>query len=181
MNSIGEKAGKGGKGGKKGAKIHYVWCWRLILAANDGGKPCEMTLGASCNAISAVCEYEISNGFEHIRAQSLSVVFIPPWFQMQFAKYNVSLCSSSSGWKGCGGGLYHFSIFFFLAAVAMWKIKKMKITSPSDKLVYYEQDIVSIIRADVGREDKFHHNGQSVHRSWWLSVCQSWSCLKTLD
>lgn len=27
--------------------------------------------------------------------QSLSVVFIPPWFQMQFAKYNGSLCSSS--------------------------------------------------------------------------------------
>lgn len=26
--------------------------------------------------------------------QSLSVVFIPPWLQMQFAKYDISLSSS---------------------------------------------------------------------------------------
>lgn len=44
--------------------------------------------------------------------QSLSVVFIPSWFQMQFAKYDISLSSSSlaSGEKGCGGRII---LFFF--------------------------------------------------------------------
>lgn len=33
--------------------------WQQMLVE----KPFEMTLGASCNVISAMCEYEISNGF----------------------------------------------------------------------------------------------------------------------
>lgn len=46
--------------------------------------------------------------------QSLSVVFIPPWFQMQFAKYDGSLCSSSLAfWLGRDVG-EDYIIFLFL-------------------------------------------------------------------
>lgn len=47
--------------------------WQQMLVE----KPCEMTLGASCNVISAMCEYEISNGFEHIRAVFICSIYSP--------------------------------------------------------------------------------------------------------
>lgn len=45
--------------------------------------------------------------------QSLSVVFIPPWFQMQFAKYNVSLSPSSLAFwlEGMWGRIILFLFF----------------------------------------------------------------------
>ena len=45
--------------------------------------------------------------------QSLSVVFIPPWFQMQFAKYNVSLSLSSLAFwlEGMWGRIILFLFF----------------------------------------------------------------------
>lgn len=50
--------------------------------------------------------------------QSLSVVFIPPWFQMQFAKYGVSLSSGSLAFRleEMWGRimLFFFSFFFFV-------------------------------------------------------------------
>lgn len=47
--------------------------WQQMLVE----KPCEMTLGASCNVISTMCEYEISNGFEHIRAVFICSIYSP--------------------------------------------------------------------------------------------------------
>lgn len=46
--------------------------------------------------------------------QSLSVVFIPPWFQMQFTKYDVSLRSSSLAFwlEGMWGRI--ILLFFFV-------------------------------------------------------------------
>lgn len=54
----------------------------LMLVSHPGSKcwwkkPCEMTLEASCNVISAMCEYEISNGFEHIRAVFICSIYSP--------------------------------------------------------------------------------------------------------
>lgn len=50
-----------------------VSLWQQMLVE----KPCEMTLGASCNVISAMCEYEISNGSEHIRAVFICSIYSP--------------------------------------------------------------------------------------------------------
>lgn len=62
--------------------------------------------------------------------QSLSVVFIPPWFQMQFAKYNVSLCSSSLAFwlEGMWGRIILFSFFLW---VALHKDIMINIRGPS--------------------------------------------------
>lgn len=50
-----------------------------MLAANARGRrePCEMTLWLACNVISAMCEYEISNGFKHIRAVFICSIYSP--------------------------------------------------------------------------------------------------------
>lgn len=45
--------------------------WQQMLVE----KPREMTLGVSCNVISTMCEYEISNGFKHIRAVFISSIY----------------------------------------------------------------------------------------------------------
>lgn len=47
--------------------------WQQMLVE----KPCEITLGGSCNVIFAMCEYEISNGFEHIRAVFICSIYSP--------------------------------------------------------------------------------------------------------
>lgn len=47
--------------------------------------------------------------------QSLSVVFIPPWFQMQFAKYDVSLSSGSLAFW-LEGMCWRIMLFFFFCA-----------------------------------------------------------------
>lgn len=57
-----------------------------------------------------MCEYEISNGFEHIRTVFICSIY-PPWFQMQFAKDDVSLSSSSAAlWLE---GMWRWIILFF--------------------------------------------------------------------
>lgn len=85
-----------------------VSSWQQMLLE----KPCEMTLGASYNVIFAMCEYEISNGFEHIRTVFICSIY-PPWFQMQFAKDDVSLCSSSVALslEGMWGRIILFLLF----------------------------------------------------------------------
>lgn len=47
--------------------------WQQMLVE----KSYEMTLGVSCNVISAMCEYEISNGFKHIRAVFICSIYSP--------------------------------------------------------------------------------------------------------
>ena len=68
-----------------------------------GGKnPREMTLGPSRNVISAMCEYEISNGSESISALSMCCVCVSgdDWLRVMFCP------SLATG--GCVGGLYYF-------------------------------------------------------------------------
>lgn len=62
--------------GKKQKSIMFdvsVSPWQQMLVE----KPCEMTLAASCNVISTMCEYEISNGFKHIRAVFICSIYSP--------------------------------------------------------------------------------------------------------
>lgn len=49
--------------------------WQRMLM--EEGNPVKMTLWAACNVISAMCEYEISNGFRHIRAVFISSIYSP--------------------------------------------------------------------------------------------------------
>lgn len=64
------------QGGKRQKSIMFdddVSPWQQMLVEI----PCEMTLGASCNVISAMCEYEISNGSKHIRAVFICTIYSP--------------------------------------------------------------------------------------------------------
>lgn len=49
--------------------------WQGMLV--EEGNPVKMTLGPACNVISAMCEYEISNGFKHIRAVFICSIYSP--------------------------------------------------------------------------------------------------------
>lgn len=76
--------------------------WQQMLME----KPREMTLGVSCNVISTMCEYEISNGFKHIRAVFISSIYSPLVSKCNLLStmFHSALAHWLSGSKGCGRG-----------------------------------------------------------------------------